>query len=40
MRSPGLYVELEPWNYHFVQYLRASKNWDRAGVDYLHKIQD
>jgi len=23
--SPGLYVELEPWNYHFFQCLRANK---------------
>jgi hypothetical protein len=26
IRSPGLYVELAPWNYHFVRCLRASKN--------------
>jgi hypothetical protein len=25
MLSPGLYVELAPWNYHFFQCLRTSK---------------
>jgi hypothetical protein len=25
MRSPGLYVELDPWNYHFFDCLRANK---------------
>ena len=24
MQSPGLYVELAPWNYHFFQFLRAN----------------
>jgi hypothetical protein len=26
MLSPGLYVELAPWNYHFLQCLRTGKN--------------
>jgi hypothetical protein len=26
MRSPGLYVELTPWNYHFFQCLRTVKD--------------
>jgi len=25
MLSPGLYVELGPWNYHFFQYIRTTK---------------
>jgi hypothetical protein len=25
MLSPGLYVELAPWNYHFFQCLRTGK---------------
>jgi hypothetical protein len=25
MRSPGLYVELDPWKYHFFEYLRVNK---------------
>jgi hypothetical protein len=29
MLSPGLYVELAPWNYHFFQCLRTSENPDR-----------
>ena len=28
MLSPGLYVELAPWNYHFFQCLRTNKNYD------------
>jgi hypothetical protein len=24
MRSPGLYVDLKPWNYHFFQVLKGS----------------
>ena len=33
MRSPGLYVELESWNYRSAPCLRASKNWDRSTQD-------
>jgi glycosidase len=30
MLSPGLYVELGPWNYHFFECVPASKKWDRV----------